>query len=253
MMLLIALLPFVGFLVNACVGRRLSKAVSGGTACGVMIASFLVSMASVGRLVGMEPASRAIVERAFTWISSGDFTVAFTLRLDPLSAVMILVVTGIGSLIHVYSTAYMHEESDPEYARYFSYLNLFAAFMLVLVLGANFLVMFVGWEGVGLCSYLLIGFWYQKQSASDAGKKAFIVNRIGDAGFLLGVLLAFKTFGTVDFQEIAPIAAAIRPETAFGTVSLITLLLFVGAAGKSAQIPLYIWLPDAMEGPTPVS
>jgi NADH-quinone oxidoreductase subunit L len=147
----------------------------------------------------------------------------------------------------------MHEESDSEFARYFSYLNLFASFMLVLVLGANFLVMFVGWEGVGLCSYLLIGFWYQKKTASDAGKKAFIVNRIGDFGFLLGVLLLFVRFGTVDFQEVARAAAAVSPETGFGTVSLITLLLFVGATGKSAQIPLYIWLPDAMEGPTPVS
>jgi NADH-quinone oxidoreductase subunit L len=166
---------------------------------------------------------------------------------------MILVITGIGSLIHIYSTAYMHEETDAEYARYFSYLNLFAAFMLVLVLGSNFLVMFVGWEGVGLCSYLLIGFWYQKKSASDAGKKAFIVNRVGDFGFVLGVLLLFVRFGTVDFQEVARAAAGLSPETAFGTVSWITLLLFVGATGKSAQIPLYIWLPDAMEGPTPVS
>jgi NADH-quinone oxidoreductase subunit L len=189
----------------------------------------------------------------FTWISSGDFTAAFTLRLDPLASVMILVVTGIGLLIHIYSTAYMHEESDSEFARYFSYLNLFAAFMLVLVLGANFLVLFVGWEGVGLCSYLLIGFWYQKKSASDAGKKAFIVNRIGDFGFILGILLLFVRFGTVDFQEVARAAAEVGPESGFGTVSLITLLLFVGATGKSAQIPLYIWLPDAMEGPTPVS
>ena len=148
----------------------------------------------------------------------------------------------------------MHEESDPEFARYFSYLNLFAAFMLVLVLGANFLVMFVGWEGVGLCSYLLIGFWYQKKSASDAGKKAFIVNRIGDFGFLLGVLLLFTRFGTVDFQEVARAARRSRPgDRRSARVSLITLLLFVGATGKSAQIPLYVWLPDAMEGPTPVS
>jgi NADH-quinone oxidoreductase subunit L len=193
------------------------------------------------------------VNQVFTWITSGDFTAAFTLRLDPLSSVMILVVTGIGALIHIYSTAYMHEETDSEYARYFSYLNLFAAFMLVLVLGSNFLVMFVGWEGVGLCSYLLIGFWYQKKSASDAGKKAFIVNRIGDFGFVLGVLLLFVRFGTVDFQEVARAASTLRPETAFNTVSWITLLLFIGATGKSAQIPLYIWLPDAMEGPTPVS
>src|SRR5262249_53075934 len=145
------------------------------------------------------------------------------------------------------------EETDPEYARYFSYLNLFAAFMLVLVLGANFLVMFVGWEGVGLCSYLLIGFWFQKQSASDAGKKAFIVNRIGDWGFVLGVLLIFARFGTIDFPGVARAVAPMSPEATFGTISVITLLLFLGATGKSAQIPLYTWLPDAMEGPTPVS
>ena len=166
---------------------------------------------------------------------------------------MILIVSGIGTLIHIYSTAYMHEETDSEFARYFSYLNLFAAFMLVLVLGSNFLVMFVGWEGVGLCSYLLIGFWYQKKSATDAGKKAFIVNRIGDVGFVLGVLLIFVRFGTLDFQELAPSIAPLAPEMAFGTISLITLLLFIGATGKSAQIPLFVWLPDAMEGPTPVS
>src|SRR5882762_5173053 len=253
MLLLIPLLPFIGFLVNASIGRRLSKAAAGALACGAMAGSFLVSLLEVWRLAAKEPASRAIANQVFTWISSGDFTAAFTLRVDPLAAVMILVVTGIGSLIHIYSTAYMHEETDSEYARYFSYLNLFASFMLVLVLGANFLVLFVGWEGVGLCSYLLIGFWFQKKSASDAGKKAFIVNRVGDFGFILGVLLAFVRFGTIDFQEIARAAAAVSPETGFGTISMITLLLFVGATGKSAQIPLYVWLPDAMEGPTPVS
>jgi NADH-quinone oxidoreductase subunit L len=253
MLLLIPLLPFVGFLLNACVGRRVSKSVSGGIACAAMVASFLVSAVSVWRLLALAPESRAVTERVFAWISSGDFNAGFTLRLDPLAALMILVVTGIGSLIHVYSTAYMHEERDSEYARYFSYLNLFAAFMLVLVLGSNFLVMFIGWEGVGLCSYLLIGFWYEKKSASDAGKKAFIVNRIGDYGFILGVLMIFVKFGTVEFQEVARSLASLRPETGFGPVSMITLLLFVGATGKSAQIPLYIWLPDAMEGPTPVS
>jgi NADH-quinone oxidoreductase subunit L len=253
MLLLIPLLPFVGFLLNASFGRRVSKAAAGAVACGAMIASFGVAAASVIRLVQLDPDARAIVTNAFNWITSGDFRADLTLRLDPLSAVMILVVTGIGTLIHIYSTAYMHEESDSEYARYFSYLNLFAAFMLVLVLGANFLVMFVGWEGVGLCSYLLIGFWFQKQSASDAGKKAFIVNRIGDWGFVLGVLLVFTRFGTVDFQDIARAVAPMGPETTFGTISAITLLLFVGATGKSAQIPLFVWLPDAMEGPTPVS
>jgi NADH-quinone oxidoreductase subunit L len=188
-----------------------------------------------------------------TWIASADFQVPFTLRLDPLSSLMILVVTGIGFLIHLYSTGYMHDEPASEYARYFSYLNLFACFMLLLVLGANFLILFVGWEGVGLCSYLLIGFWYQKPSAADAGKKAFIVNRIGDVAFILGVLLLFVQFGTLDFQRIAAALGPLAPEAAFGTVSLAALLLFIGATGKSAQIPLYVWLPDAMEGPTPVS
>ena len=189
----------------------------------------------------------------FTWIRSGDFTLDLSFRLDPLAAVMILVITGIGSLIHIYSTAYMHEETDADYARFFSYLNLFCFFMLLLVLGSNFLVMFVGWEGVGLCSYLLIGFYYVKKSAGDASKKAFIVNRVGDYAFVLGTLLAFVTFGTLDFQLIAAKATPMAPEAAFGTLSLITLLLFIGATGKSAQIPLYTWLPDAMEGPTPVS
>jgi len=253
MLLLIPLLPFVGFLVNAGLGRRLTKTVSGAIAVAAMIAAFGVSVVSVVQLVGRAPEDRAIVQQVFSWISSGAFDASFTLRLDPLSALMILVVTGIGLLIHIYSVAYMHEERDSEFARYFSYLNLFAAFMLVLVLGANFLVMFVGWEGVGLCSYLLIGFWYEKKSASDAGKKAFIVNRIGDFGFILGILLLFVRFGTIDFQEVARAAASLAPEASFGTISLITLLLFVGATGKSAQIPLYVWLPDAMEGPTPVS
>ncbi len=183
-----------------------------------------------------------------------SFEIPWKFRLDPLAGMMILVVSGIGFLIHVYSIGYMAEEPRGAFARYFSYLNLFCFFMLTLVLGANFLVMFVGWEGVGLCSYLLIGYWYKKKSASDAGKKAFIVNRIGDWGFLLGVFLVFFTFGTFDFRAVANAAGAMPVETAqFGVLSLITLLLFVGACGKSAQIPLYVWLPDAMEGPTPVS
>ena len=253
MLLLIPLLPFLGFLLNASFGRRLTKGVSGAVACAVIIGSFLISALMVWRLLGLVPEERAIQQQVFNWFASGDLTVGFTFLLDPLSAVMILVISGIGSLIHIYSTSYMHEETDAEYARYFSYLNLFAAFMLVLVLGSNFVVMFVGWEGVGLCSYLLIGFWYQKKSASDAGKKAFIVNRIGDWGFILGVLLIFVRFGSLDFQDVARSVAGLSPEAAFGTVSVITLLLFVGATGKSAQIPLYVWLPDAMEGPTPVS
>src|SRR5437899_8577119 len=201
MLSLIPLLPFLGFLVIASFGRRLNKAVAGGLACGAILAAFVVSVWAFARVAS--GADRVIDDAVFDWISSGDLNVPFRLRLDSLSAVMILIVTGIGSLIHIYSTAYMHEERDSEYARYFSYLNLFAAFMLVLVLGANFLVMFVGWEGVGLCSYLLIGFWYEKKSASDAGKKAFIVNRIGDYGFILGVILTFVRFGSLDFHEVA--------------------------------------------------
>ncbi len=200
---------------------------------------------------------RAISETLFTWIGSGTLQIPLTFRLDPLAAVMILVITGIGTLIHLYSTAYMHEETDSEYARYFSYLNLFAAFMLVLVLGASFPVMFIGWEGVGLCSYLLIGFFFTKPSAADAGKKAFIVNRIGDFGFIMGMLALFAAFGTLDFQELATKVAALPadPATLAGATVLTgsTLLLFLGATGKSAQLPLYVWLPDAMEGPTPVS
>ena len=253
MLLLIPLLPLAGFLVNAFFGRRLPKSVSGGLACLAMIASFAVSALSVSAM--RSAPSGALEQTVFTWMSSGMLHVPFTLRLDHLAAVMILVVTGIGSLIHIYSTGYMHEETDAEYARYFSYLNLFASFMLVLVLGANFPVMFVGWEGVGLCSYLLIGFWFRKQSAADAGKKAFVVNRIGDFGFILGMLLIFAAFGTLDFQEVAakPPDARAAEHGAMGVMTFATLLLFLGATGKSAQIPLFVWLPDAMEGPTPVS
>jgi NADH-quinone oxidoreductase subunit L len=250
---LIPLLPFAGFLVNATLGRRLPKSVSGGLASLVMLASFVISVMSVLQIAGRPVEDRAIQEVIYTWIASGDLKIDIAFRVDTLSAVMILVVTGIGSLIHIYSTAYMHDETDSEFARYFSYLNLFAAFMLVLVLGANFPLMFVGWEGVGLCSYLLIGFWFKKKSANDAGKKAFVVNRIGDYAFILGMLALFAKFGTLDFQEIASAVAALPPETTFGALSITTLLLFIGATGKSAQIPLYTWLPDAMEGPTPVS
>jgi NADH-quinone oxidoreductase subunit L len=253
MLIWIPLLPLLGFLINTFAGRRLPKEISGGIASVAMLAAFGVSAVDVWALLNQAPGSRELMQTVYTWIASGDFQIPVTLRLDPLSALMILVVTGIGFLIHVYSTAYMHDEPAPEYARYFSYLNLFAFFMLLLVLGANFLILFVGWEGVGLCSYLLIGFWYQKPSAADAGKKAFIVNRIGDVAFILGVLLAFVRFGTLDIQRIAAALGPLAPEASFGAVSLIALLLFIGATGKSAQIPLYIWLPDAMEGPTPVS
>jgi NADH-quinone oxidoreductase subunit L len=250
---LIPLLPFAGFLVNATMGRRLPKAVTGGLASAVMVVSFLLAVMQVWSLAAMPPESRQINQTLFTWITAGDFSLDLALRLDALSAVMILVITGIGSLIHIYSTSYMHEETDEAFGRFFSYLNLFCFFMLMLVLGSNVLVMFVGWEGVGLCSYLLIGFYYEKKSASDAAKKAFVVNRIGDFAFILGALLLVVTFNSLDFTTIALAVKDMPVEVTFGTLSLITLLMFIGATGKSAQIPLYVWLPDAMEGPTPVS
>jgi NADH-quinone oxidoreductase subunit L len=252
MLALIPLLPFAGFVVNAFLGRKLPRSVSGGVACAAMVGSFVAAAGSAWMLLG----SGALSAEAtyFTWMAAGDLQVPLRFRLDNLAVLMTLVVTGIGSLIHIYSLGYMHDESPSEFARYFSYLNLFAAFMLVLVLGANFPVMFIGWEGVGLCSYLLIGFWYTKPSANDAGKKAFIVNRIGDFGFILGMLLIFVTFHSLDFRDVAAAVSALAPETnEMGVVTVATLLLFLGATGKSAQIPLYVWLPDAMEGPTPVS
>jgi NADH-quinone oxidoreductase subunit L len=249
---LIPLLPFLGFVVNSMMGKRLPKGVSGGLASLAMLASFAVSVMAVWQVAAMEPSHRALTQTLYTWIASGDLTVDLAFRVDTLSSVMLLVITGIGSLIHIYSTAYMHDEVDGEFARYFSYLNLFAAFMLVLVLGSNFPVMFIGWEGVGLCSYLLIGFWFRKKSAADAGKKAFIVNRVGDYAFLLGMFALFTRFGTLDFQRIATLVSPTAPGGEL-VITVATLLLFIGATGKSAQIPLYVWLPDAMEGPTPVS
>src|SRR5690242_12576190 len=219
MLLLIPLLPFVGFLINLSLGRRLPKAVSGGIACLAMIASFAVSVLA---FLGMQAGGTQ--QTVFNWIPSGDLQIPFALRVDPLAGLMILVVTGIGSLIHIYSTAYMHDETDSEFARYFSQLNLFAAFMLVLVLGSTFPVMFVGWEGVGLCSYLLIGFWFKKKSAADAGKKAFIVNRVGDYAFLLGMFALFAMFGTLEVRGIAAKVAAMPADTGFGLLSIATLL-----------------------------
>src|SRR5689334_17419861 len=192
-----------------------------------MLAAFGVSLMSA--FSAMSAADHAVQQTFFRWISSDALQIPFALRVDPLASVMILVITGIGSLIHIYSTAYMHDEGDGEFARYFSYLNLFAAFMLVLVLGSTFPVMFVGWEGVGLCSYLLIGFWFRKKSAADAGKKAFVVNRIGDFGFILGMFLIFATFGTLDFQEVAFHVSQRAPELSMGAMTVATLLLFLGA------------------------
>jgi NADH-quinone oxidoreductase subunit L len=262
---LIPLLPGLGALVNGVVGiRYFSRRTAGLVANATMAAALLLSLYAFWQLLGLPAGDREHTVRVMSWISGiplalsngtiGTFSIPWGFRLDPLSGMMILVVTGIGFLIHVYSVGYMHGEPRGSYARFFAYLNLFVFFMLMLVLGDNFVVMFVGWEGVGLCSYLLIGYWYEKKSASDAGKKAFIVNRIGDWGFIIGMFLIFSTFGTLDFRAVANAAGTMPVESAgFGTLSLITLLLFVGATGKSAQIPLYVWLPDAMEGPTPVS
>jgi NADH-quinone oxidoreductase subunit L len=261
---LIPLLPAFGAAVNGLVGvRSFSRKAAGALACTMMVAALGLSLVAFWQLLGLPADARAYDINIADWIPAiplqthngiGLFHVPWGFRLDPLSGMMILVVTGIGTLIHVYSTAYMVDEPREGVARFFCYLNLFCFFMLTLVLGNNFLVMFVGWEGVGLCSYLLIGYWYEKKSASDAGKKAFITNRVGDWGFVLGVFLIFYTFGTIDFRAVQNAAATMPIEAAqWGGLSTICLLLFVGATGKSAQLPLYVWLPDAMEGPTPVS
>jgi NADH-quinone oxidoreductase subunit L len=261
---LIPILPGIGAAINGLIGiRSFSRRLAGLVACTTMGAALVLAAVAFWQLLGLPAEERAYDVVIAQWIPAiplaktvgyGAFQVPWGFRLDPLSGMMLLVVTGIGTLIHVYSTAYMADEPRAGVARFFCYLNLFCFFMLTLVLGNNFLVMFVGWEGVGLCSYLLIGYWYEKKSASDAGKKAFITNRVGDWGFILGVFLIFSTFGTFDFRAVQNAAAAMPVETAhFGVLSAICLLLFIGATGKSAQIPLYVWLPDAMEGPTPVS
>ncbi len=248
---LIPVLPLAGFLINILLGATSSrKGPVTLVGVGSVGAATVVTYSALWQYVNQPTVT--IVQRYFTWISAGRFEVAASFQLDPLSAVMVAFVTLVGFLIHVYSIGYMHEETDRGYARYFAYLNLFMFSMLVLVLGSNLPVLFVGWEGVGLCSYLLIGFYFEKDWCAAAGKKAFIVNRIGDFGFLLAIFSTFAVFGTVEFTELFPMAAA-HPAHYAGAATLIGLLLFVGAIGKSAQIPLYVWLPDAMAGPTPVS
>jgi NADH-quinone oxidoreductase subunit L len=245
---LIPLFPLLGFLINGLLGNRLSKSVINLAAVGSVAISFLYVVLVISRLY---PLNTPYVEHDFTWIQSGFFQVGFDFVVDRLASVMLLIVTGVGLLIHIYSIGYMsHEEG---YARFFAYLNLFMFFMLILVLASNLLVMFVGWEGVGLCSYLLVGFYFREKFASDAANKAFIVNRIGDFGFTLGILLTVVAFKTLDFGKLAAAVSSMPAEATVGTVTGITLLLFVGATGKSAQLPLYVWLPDAMAGPTPVS
>jgi NADH-quinone oxidoreductase subunit L len=241
---LIPLLPFLGFLINGIFGRKFSKTVINAIAVGSVALSFLWVLRVVLALQGAEEAH---IENYFTWIQSGAFKVGMDFSVDRLTEVMLLIVTGIGSLIHIYAVGYMAHESG--YYRFFAYLNLFMFFMLTLVLAANYLVLFVGWEGVGLCSYLLIGFYFTEKFATDAGNKAFIVNRIGDFSFSLAVYLIVVNFGTLNFHDV--FAAANGKPT--GTLTAIALLLLGGACGKSAQFPLYVWLPDAMAGPTPVS
>jgi len=246
---LIPVFPLVGFLINGLLGQKLSKNTVGAIGSGAVGLSFLLTVGIFLEYLKLPPQARPVEKVVYTWIASGAFQAPVAFLVDPLSLIMLLVVSGVSTLIHIYSVGYMHD--DPGFYRYFSYLNLFVFAMLTLVGANNFLLMFVGWEGVGLCSYLLIGFWYEKQSASDAGKKAFVVNRIGDFGFLLGMFLIFWTFGSLNFREVFALAGNFPVGDL--TITAITLCLFLGATGKSAQLPLYTWLPDAMEGPTPVS
>jgi len=244
---LIPLFPLLGFLINGLGRNMLSKTVVGFVGCLSVMASFAVSVGIFLELNSSE--TKSFIIPIFDWISAGTVKIPFSFLIDPLSALMLLIVTGIGFLIHVYSTGYMNH--DAGFGKFFSYLNLFIFFMLLLVLGSNYVVMFIGWEGVGLCSYLLIGFWFSNASYASAAKKAFIMNRIGDLGFLIAVFLIFTTFNSVEFDNVFPQAANLA--SGDSTLILITALLFVGAIGKSAQIPLFTWLPDAMAGPTPVS
>jgi len=247
---LIPALPFAGFLMNGMLGRRLPKALVSTVALGFPLASFLVVVRAAFIFLSLKPQPIPWLITYAPWINAGPLHVDFSLALDQLSLVMLLIITGVGFLIHIYSVGYMAHEDG--YWRYFSYLNLFLFFMTVLVLAENYLLMFVGWEGVGLASYLLIGFYFDRKSAADAGRKAFVVNRIGDFGFLLGMFLLLSQFGSLSFFHIGSGLAA-NPALQGGILTAISLCLLLGAVGKSAQIPLYIWLPDAMEGPTPVS
>jgi NADH-quinone oxidoreductase subunit L len=257
----VLILPLGGFVVLSLFGDWIKKDReengAGWLACATVIVAFGLAAWTTARLYGLVAGPSGLrfsqPYLGFEWIEAGGFRVPLSLLVDPLSAVMMLVVTGVGSAIHVYSIGYMAK--DEEKVRFFSYMNLFTFFMLLLVLGGSLPVLFVGWEGVGLCSYLLIGFWYKRESASAAGLKAFVVNRVGDVGLILGMVFMYHVFGTLDLVDIADNAGSLAPEALwqFGPVTIACLLLFLGATGKSAQIPLHVWLPDAMEGPTPVS
>ncbi len=247
---LIILLPLIGVVVNGVLGYRIGRRGVAVIGWGVVGLSFLLSIVAVWQLNALHPEERRVVVALWEWVSAGSFRIPIDFYLDPLSALMILIVTGVGFLIHVYSAGYMAD--DRSYARFFTYLNLFVFSMLLLVLSANFLLLYAGWELVGACSYLLIGFWFSQTANADAGRKAFIVNRIGDFGFALGIMLIFVTFGSLGYLDVFARAPSLLPAGGV-VVTVMTLLLFVGAVGKSAQIPLYVWLPDAMAGPTPVS
>jgi NADH-quinone oxidoreductase subunit L len=248
---IIPLLPLLGSAVNGLLGSKWANKIVNWVAIGSTGLSFLCALEAVREF--FDGGQVLFRKEFFTWIAAGNFRAGFDLQMDQLTVVMVLVVTGVGWLIHIYAAGYMAHEGG--YYRFFSYLNLFMFFMLILVLAANYVLLFVGWEGVGLSSYLLIGFYFLRKSASDAGKKAFIVNRIGDFGFMLGMFLLFRTFGTLDFAQLFAKAGPWPAEAMgqLGTFTIACLLLFMGACGKSAQLPLYVWLPDAMEGPTPVS
>jgi NADH-quinone oxidoreductase subunit L len=241
-------LPLAGAAINLFAGKRLGRW-AGVLASGLMVVAFALGLGILADLLELPGEERLVVRHLWDWISVGSFRVAADLRVDPLSVTMMLVVTGVGAVIHVYAIGYM--DGDPRYGRFFSYMNLFCFFMLTLVLAQNFLLLYVGWEGVGLCSYLLIGFWFDRPAAASAAKKAFVVTRIGDTFMLVGIALVFLRLGSLDFSAVLrPSVASVQPS---GVFTVIALLLFAGAVGKSAQIPLHTWLPDAMEGPTPVS
>jgi NADH-quinone oxidoreductase subunit L len=242
---LVPLFPLIGFLINGFFGKKMSKSLSGMIASLSVLASFVISILIFIELNGAKEKSHIV--DLFSWINSDTLKIPFEFLVDPLSSWFLLIITGIGFLIHVYSIGYMHD--DEGFSRFFTYLNLFVFFMLLLVLGNNYLIMFIGWEGVGLCSYLLIGFWFKNTAYNNAARKAFIMNRIGDLGFLLGIMLIFVTFGSTSYDQVFIKAGSVPTST----ITTIALLLFIGAMGKSAQIPLYTWLPDAMAGPTPVS
>jgi NADH-quinone oxidoreductase subunit L len=246
---LVPLFPLAGFLINGLLRKKLSKSVTSIVGCGTVLASFIISLLIFFDV--KKEGFETVVVNLFDFISAGSLKIPFAFQVDQLSVLFLLIITGVGFLIHVYSTSYMHDEENEHFARYFSYLNLFVFSMLILVLGANYVIMFIGWEGVGLCSYLLIGYWFKNIDYGNAAKKAFIMNRIGDLGFLIAVFWMISKFGSVSFAEV--FAKTSSHTVSVGILTGITLLLFVGATGKSAQIPLYTWLPDAMAGPTPVS